>query len=662
MKIQTQLTATYLKQFQKKDPADAILELIWNALDADATSISIDFDRNIVGSIEGIKVADNGHGIEHSKVEIYFGGLGHSEKVTAKESPGGRALHGSRGQGRFIAYSLSSHVQWKSTYKLDEGGYKFYTIKGHSDGSFEISDPVDSVGPPGTNFYCSISRDFKMDYDDVEGKLLPALCIYLKRYPDVKIYYDGRILDPERFVENRTEELVSLSLGDVPIYDAKLQIVEWRQNFVRGLYLCDAKGAVYYHNKLAVTTKGMKPSVYLFSDSLKDVLAGTGPMAMELDPNLNAVLEFCNQQVKKYYRKEQRRLRREKIDSWRVAGIYPFESDADADHAPQRSVFDAVAIEIEEKLPRFKMADADTQRLMFRLLKAVVEAGDPHLWKILQEVLKLTPDEREAFSELLDRTSLSALIQMNTLVANRLDFLDDLRLLVADPFYKKKMLERKQLHKILNRESWIFGDQFTLLSSDQRMTAVLEQYCSFVDVPFDGAPVENDDVIDLFFGGKTPGVGFGAENNFLVVEIKRPKVKIGREELEQTRRYRTNICSDERFAAAAAKWTFIALSTEIADSVSLEVYGGRVPGLVDDKTYKGVRTEIWCKTWQQLIDEAELQLKLFKVQVGTSLAQNFDYLKKKHGDLLPGWAEDASGEVGAPMELLASASADVVAN
>lgn len=315
-----------------------------------------------------------------------------------------------------------------------------------------------------------------------------------------------------------------------------------------------------------------------------------------------------------------------------------------------------------EKLPRFKMADADTQRLMFRLLKAVVEAGDPHLWKILQEVLKLTPDEREAFSELLDRTSLSALIQMNTLVANRLDFLDDLRLLVADPFYKKKMLERKQLHKILNRESWIFGDQFTLLSSDQRMTAVLEQYCSFVDVPFDGAPVENDDVIDLFFGGKTPGVGCGAENNFLVVEIKRPKVKIGREELEQTRRYRTNICSDERFAAAAAKWTFIALSTEIADSVSLEVYGGRVPGLVDDKTYKGVRTEIWCKTWQQLIDEAELQLKLFKVQVGTSLAQNFDYLKKKHGDLLPGWAEDASGEVGAPMELLASASADVVAN
>lgn len=46
-----------------KRPVLAITELIWNALDADATLVDIDVQRNHVGGIDVIRVRDNGHGI-----------------------------------------------------------------------------------------------------------------------------------------------------------------------------------------------------------------------------------------------------------------------------------------------------------------------------------------------------------------------------------------------------------------------------------------------------------------------------------------------------------------------------------------------------------------------------------------------------------------------
>ena len=48
---------------QTRKPILALAELIWNAVDADATHIDITLIYNDLDGLDGIKVADNGHGI-----------------------------------------------------------------------------------------------------------------------------------------------------------------------------------------------------------------------------------------------------------------------------------------------------------------------------------------------------------------------------------------------------------------------------------------------------------------------------------------------------------------------------------------------------------------------------------------------------------------------
>ena len=54
--------------------------MIWNALDADATKIDIEFETNSIGTYSYIRIKDNGHGLTYSKAQEVFGKLGGSEK------------------------------------------------------------------------------------------------------------------------------------------------------------------------------------------------------------------------------------------------------------------------------------------------------------------------------------------------------------------------------------------------------------------------------------------------------------------------------------------------------------------------------------------------------------------------------------------------------
>ena len=64
------------------------------------------------------------------------------------------------------------------------------------------------------------------------------------------------------------------------------------------------------------------------------------------------------------------------------------------------------------------------------------------------------------------------------MVADRLNFLVGLEELLFDPENKKSLLERDQLHKILETESWVFGEHYHLTGSEQGLQKVLEKHIS----------------------------------------------------------------------------------------------------------------------------------------------------------------------------------------
>src|SRR5260370_28773255 len=118
-------------------------------------------------------------------------------------------------------------------------------------------------------------------------------------------------------------------------------------------------------------------------------------------------------------------------------------------------------------MPGFRESSKKQQQLDMRLLRRVIEHSPDELRRILNDVLDLPEDKRNDLAQLLKRTSLSAIITASKLVANRLDFLQGLDFLVFNPESKDMLLERNQLHKIVENEAWIFGEVINLTLYDQ---------------------------------------------------------------------------------------------------------------------------------------------------------------------------------------------------
>ena len=77
---------------------------------------------------------------------------------------------------------------------------------------------------------------------------------------------------------------------------------------------------------------------------------------------------------------------------------------------------------------------------------------------------------------MLERASLAAIINASKVVADRLDFLAGLELLLFDRESKRTLLERRQLHRVLADHTWVFGEEFNLTVDDQSLTAVLRKH------------------------------------------------------------------------------------------------------------------------------------------------------------------------------------------
>ncbi len=111
-------------------PITAVSELIWNGFDAGAQYVKVILEPNELNGLHAIRVSDDGDGIDRSKVDSLFGGLGDSWKARSHRYKG-RTLHGKNGRGRFRAFALGESVAWRTTY-LDGKTCKTYTITGRA--------------------------------------------------------------------------------------------------------------------------------------------------------------------------------------------------------------------------------------------------------------------------------------------------------------------------------------------------------------------------------------------------------------------------------------------------------------------------------------------------------------------------------------------------
>jgi hypothetical protein len=645
--LEVEVQADYLERVAKCRPSSAIAELIWNALDADATRVSVEFVRNVLGGLETLKIIDDGHGIggEGEDPNALFCKLGGSWKKTRRTTASGRVLHGQAGEGRFRALALGDSVTW-TTHRRERGelvASKISTTRGSR--QFMKRSIKTTARSAGT--VVTIERLKEIPAPDANGvykTLCQEFALYLRNYPDVAIEFDRQTIDPQGIIARHDEIQIGIDVDNETTVMGDLVVIEWMTTMERALYLCDPNGFTLAEVPVGIQAPGFNFTAYVKLAYLRE-LKEQNLIDSDLAPGRERVISAAKRALREHFRTRLTENARSAVERWRNEDVYPYTSiAANPVESAERQVFDICAVNLAEYLPSFETSDLKQKRLTFRLLRQAIEANPDSLQTILGEVLGLPKEQQDDLADLLRQTSLSAIINASKIVADRLNFITGLENLIFDAESKQRFRERKQLHRMLAPNCWLFGEEFNLTVDDESLESVLQKHRALLgdddaNNGDDEVPVLREDgtrgVVDLMLSRSVPQPN-ALVREYLVVELKRPSKKIDEKVLGQLRSYAFAVADDERFRDTGTRWRFIAISNEISRSVERQANQRNRPrGLIHEDADNPVT--VWVHTWSQLFHQARARLEFFRKELdyNANQATAKAHLQKVYAKYIP---------------------------
>ena len=355
----------------------------------------------------------------------------------------------------------------------------------------------------------------------------------------------------------------------------------------------------------------------------------------------NSIIE-ADQATLRHFRGKVAEKTRGMVDQWKEEKIYPFQGEADSPIAEvERQVFDIVAVNVQNYSDEFEKAPRKARELQLHLLRTAIESSPNDLQKIISEVVQLSKPKQKELAELLEETTLAAIIKAAKTVANRLKFIDGLEEIVFDSKSKKNLKERSQLHKILSDNTWLFGEKYNLWVSDQGLTQVLKAYKKFLDpdIQIDEPVTMLDDqkgIIDLMLSRQIKLQNKDITEN-LVIELKAPRVMLSSDSIVQIKKYAQAVVADKRFHTVKdVKWDFWLVSNGYDRYVQDEIDGGPDSSkrLIWDNPQRNLK--IGIKSWAEIIDENRDRLDFFRrnLEYKADKSRATQFLRERYAEFL----------------------------
>lgn len=434
-----------------KSPTAGLVELVWNAFDADANDVAITLERNQLGGLTTIKLTDDGLGMTSQQVNEFFGRLGGSWKSTAATTPGGRALHGSHGEGRYKAFGVGGLVSWRSVAEV-AGERRLTTVTGNA-GTLDrmaVDDGGDTPDPCGTTVTIDQLNDRTvqlLDRGDLAAKLTAVFALFLEKHPVVRLHLDGTRIDPKAMQTATTA--IPLAAEGID-GDLELRIIEWSHSVERAIYLLADDETPLGEVPPGIQAPGFNFTAYLRWNGFAqhtDTIA-LGEFA---DEPLPTVIQAAKESLREHFRARSAERGRELIQSWKDDESYPFRDQPSTElEAAERSLFDVVALAAAPAVANTKTSE---RAFSLGLLRQALEANPGSLRRVLSEVLRLDKSQVDELDSLLKRSPLPRLISAARLITDRLDFLEGLEQMVFSKDMREDVRERDQLHRVIASET-----------------------------------------------------------------------------------------------------------------------------------------------------------------------------------------------------------------
>lgn len=627
----------------ENDPIRGIIELIWNSIDAEASRIKVELERNSSGGIAAIKVNDDGHGISADEVSSTFGRLGGSWKAKQQKSKNDvRTLHGKLGHGRLRAFALGSKVVWESIGIDSAGVMQEVVIEGviANRDRFGIRIVPSEKTQTGTQFVAL--NEHQKSFGALEPNvavpiLLSNFAPILLNDPSLKISYCGVELSPAS--EIFTDSSTTINFGENKTLIANIRIIEWKTSKQKQVFF----GPDIDHFPLEMPGKHFEKlfsfSAYVSSEFLGlDELTLLGLQDSAPAP-LGDLWILVRDVIRGHFSSRRRDTRRAQVEKWRTAGIYPYSGEPSSEpERVEQAVFNAVS---EVLVPHISSTNKEA-KLTLGLLKDALRSDPENLSIIINEVVGLGVEEREALSKLLSVSSLSAIIRTANTVANRLKFLTALEHLIFDPVDAEKVKERNHLHKILENELWIFGEGYNLMSSEKSLNELLKTH-----LKLEGLPVTGKEKV-LRWDSKTgrTDLHLAAKSlehdrtRHLVVELKAPEIKATRTELDQVEDYANAVLNNPAFRAKGRTWDFILVVREYDEIVRNRIVSEEFElgvFISPKKEVDGPEVRAFVRRWRDVLDENRRRLDYMSqiLEQNPTIVESLEYVHSKYADLLP---------------------------
>lgn len=645
----------FLEKITRAKPVQALSELIWNSLDADAREVRVSFDHNELDTLSAVIVRDDGVGIPRVQAPEFFRRLGGSWKRPGAATESGRFLHGQEGRGRFKAFAIGDFAEWAVVYARDGKRWSYsITMSANDIRHVTISEEAEADAAAPTGVTLTITephKDFRA-FVSVTGRhaFAEIFALYLADYPDISIVIGGQGLDPQSVVASRK----ALSLADIVVdgraHPVRLEIVEWRGLSNRALFLCNDKRFPLVQVDRRFHIGEFQFSAYLQSSYLAAAQReGTAELA-EMQPPVVAAIDEAHKAIKDYFRTRAAEQARGYVEEWKAERVYPYTGEpATRVEEVERQVFEIVAVNVARHLPEFEASPPQNKALQLRMLRQAIEKSPEELQTILREVLRLPKRKQEELAELLRDVSLSAIIGSAKLVADRLRFVAGLESILFDAEPKNRLKERSQLHRIVAQNCWLFGEEYSLSVDDQSLTEVLRKHKKelgeevVIDAPVKHISQERG-IVDLMLS-KATRRHKANEVSHLVVELKAPSVKINAKEITQIEGYAASVMEDERFRNVRVSWVFWVISDDIGAHGRFRITDES--GLIHRKD----NVAIYVKTWGQVLDENKARLQFFqeRLEFQADKGSSLRHLQDHYAKYLEGVIEADESEVVQPV-------------
>lgn len=612
-----------------REPHRALAEFVWNAVDAEATEVSVDFVLNALEGIEAIRITDNGHGISEERAAKDFRNLGDSWKRSAHRTRNSqRALHGKEGRGRLRFFSIAHEASWLSTFEK-EGELQTLSlnIKAGALDQCALSDAVAAEAEQ-TGTIVELSG-LKETFDWLRGEeafreFNVLFAAYVLQYPDVKISYGGKLVDPSATIARAFDfALQPLVCPSRTISDLSLKVIEWNSTIEsRKIHFGGESGVVLGSQSANVTAPDFEFSAYAYSSFFQELAQKNLLELDELnDPDFSRVLEYIRDQLSDYFRARQAERSSSLIDDLKRTGAYPYEGvpKNDLEHR-ERQVFDIATYAVSSYSKDFKRADASLKRMTLTLLRESLRHNPDSLSNILRAVVNLPKNRQDEFSSLLEKTELGHIITASSMIADRIMSLEMLKGMVFDPRHKLTIKERGELDVLVRDNTWIFGENFHITLPEAGLSKVMERVSQELSTKRSKGKIRKPDGkigrVDAFLGRSVP-LPDRLQREFLLVELKRPSLKVGRHELDQLEDYTSALKAQPDYSHTNTYWNFYLVSGEIDPSIKDRVsQKDRPPGLYLETE----NSKVWVKTWAELIRDCESRMSFVQEKLNIVVA------------------------------------------